>query len=472
MRAAIYVRISKDTAQDGAGVRRQETECRALAERLGFTVTEVFSDNDISAYSGKRRPGYEAMLSAIESGSVDVVLCWHTDRLYRRMADLERFMTICQPRSVPTYSVQAGPLDLTTPSGRMIARQLAAVGQYEAEQKGERQRSANRARAMQGRHFSTRRCFGYEPDGLTIRETEAKAIREAFALILNGGALNEVARRWNAAGLPTPQKGNRWTGPVVSRTLRTARLAGMREYRRQIVRDAETGEPVTGEWPAIVDRETWQAVQDVFSAPDRQRYPSAPRQLLSGLAVCGVNGCGAAMQSGGTRNGRRRYRCSSKDGHAYREAAPIDEYVESVIVARLCRADARDIFVPADRSEDVAAIRAELADLDARHAELGAAFAEGAVTLAQLKAANARFDQQRAALETRLPAPPNPAVRTILDADDPAEAWDTLDQDAKRSVIDVLAVVRVLNGGGTKEAAYTDWRKRIVNPATIAIDWR
>ena len=46
----------------------RRSECRELADRLGWTVVEVYCDNDLSAYSGKRRPQYEQLLSDIESG--------------------------------------------------------------------------------------------------------------------------------------------------------------------------------------------------------------------------------------------------------------------------------------------------------------------------------------------------------------------------------------------------------------------
>ncbi|MDP9445039.1 MAG: recombinase family protein [Actinomycetota bacterium] len=42
---------------------RQEADCRALAERLGWEVAAVFVDNDINAYSGAPRPQYRAMLT-------------------------------------------------------------------------------------------------------------------------------------------------------------------------------------------------------------------------------------------------------------------------------------------------------------------------------------------------------------------------------------------------------------------------
>ena len=97
---------------------------------------------------GGSRPGYRALLESVACGDVDVVLVWHADRLYRRMHDLEEYISICQPRAIPTLTVQAGPLDLATPSGRMVARTLGSVAQYESEQKAERQKRANFQRAL------------------------------------------------------------------------------------------------------------------------------------------------------------------------------------------------------------------------------------------------------------------------------------------------------------------------------------
>ena len=50
IQAAIYVRMSEDREGERRGVERQETDCRALAEELGWEVVQVFVDNDISAY--------------------------------------------------------------------------------------------------------------------------------------------------------------------------------------------------------------------------------------------------------------------------------------------------------------------------------------------------------------------------------------------------------------------------------------
>lgn len=50
---AISVRISPDRTGEELGVKRQEDDCRADAERRGWTVAEVDRDDDLSTRSGK-----------------------------------------------------------------------------------------------------------------------------------------------------------------------------------------------------------------------------------------------------------------------------------------------------------------------------------------------------------------------------------------------------------------------------------
>lgn len=57
MRAAIYARISQDRTGAGLGVGRQRLDCQEHCDRRGWEVVEVFTDSDLSAYSGKPRPG-------------------------------------------------------------------------------------------------------------------------------------------------------------------------------------------------------------------------------------------------------------------------------------------------------------------------------------------------------------------------------------------------------------------------------
>lgn len=435
-----------------------------------MTIVDVYSDNDTSAYSGASRPGYQRMLKAIAAGEVDVVIVWHTDRLYRRMADLEGYIDVCQPAAVSTLAVKAGPLDLTTPAGRMVARQLGAVAQYESEQKGERHRRANLQRAKQGRSPVTRRMFGYEEDGITLRPAEADALRDAYQAILDGSSIASICRRMNAAGLRTPQAGQEWTPAVLSITLRrVTRHAGITSYQGQILY-GDDGRPVPSESEPIVDQATWHAAQAILRDPARS-FPSKIRLLLSGVALCGVEGCGAVIQSGGSRNGRPRYRCSARGNHAYREAQPVDELVTAVVLERLARPDARQWLRPEPDPKVRAQALADLADIEQRSNGLVSAYAKGLLNDAQLEAGQLELAAQRRQVEGRLPQPQNRALRELAESSDPAEVWEALDTDERRRVINDLLVIRVMPTGG-KEAAYLDWRKRIINPDTVKLAWK
>ena len=83
-------------------MERQIKDCKALCADRGWIVAEVFIDNDVSATSGKRRPEYQRLLRAIESGDIDAVAVWDLDRLTRRPAELESFVShVRESRCVP-----------------------------------------------------------------------------------------------------------------------------------------------------------------------------------------------------------------------------------------------------------------------------------------------------------------------------------------------------------------------------------
>ncbi|WP_159391138.1 recombinase family protein [Streptomyces viridochromogenes] len=177
VRCFIYARISEDREGAHLATERQTNDCRELAGRLSDATTEyrivrVFEDNDLSAYSGKPRPDYKAMLEELRRGEGDCVLAWHTDRLHRSPAELEEYIDVCGPAAIPTRTVKAGDLDLSTATGRMIARQLGVQARYEVERMIERSKRARDQKAQHGEYSGGPRPFGFESDGRTPRTLE------------------------------------------------------------------------------------------------------------------------------------------------------------------------------------------------------------------------------------------------------------------------------------------------------------
>jgi DNA invertase Pin-like site-specific DNA recombinase len=384
--AVIYTRISRDIAGEGLGVQRQEDEARALAERLGLSVSQVFSDNDVSATSGKTRPGFEGLLA---SGQRTVIV-WHQDRLLRVSRDLERVLEA----GLVVHSVQAGTLDLATPQGRAVARTVSAWSTYETEAKAERQRAANRQRRAAGeRHRGGARTFGFDRDMEHI-PAEAEALREAAAAIRAGESVASVVRAWNVAGLTTSH-GNTWTRSAVRRALLNPAIAGLATYNREV-----TGE---GDWAAVLPREDWDAVCAVLRAPERvtQSTDGGRKYLLPGLLTCGR--CGAVMGTGRTSKGTRTYRCVT--GHLSRKADPLDDWITGATIFTLTRPGAEalteeaGVTVSADTENALREVRAQLAQWEAVAAQIGPA--EYLRVTAPLRDQEARLAAEIAEVERR-----------------------------------------------------------------------
>lgn len=460
--AAIYVRISQDRGGAGLGVERQEQECRALAKRLSWSVTEVYCDNDMSAFSGRRRPDYERMLTDIEAGTLTAVIAWHPDRLHRRSAELERYISVCERHRVENQTVTAGMWDLSTPSGRMTARQLGAVAAYESEHKSERLKSARIQQAKNGRHHGGIRCYGYDKDGVTVVADEAAEIASACSAIAGGASLRSIVRDMNAREVPTATgKVGGWTSQQLRQTLISPRIAGYSTHKGVIVG--------TAVWPGIVDDATWRTVEAILSNSARRTNPGvtgAVRWLGSGLYVCG--GCGEhslrASVSGGSK--RYTYRCSNPDRsrkHITRDARALDTHIEGVIIGRLSRKGTVEKLLHRDDTADVAALRVEQVQLGERKDTAAAMFIDGKIDAVQLETITKRADERAKEIAGVLAKAGWRSPLEPLAGGDIEAAWKNLSLAQKRGILQAVADVTVLP---TKPTT------RGFDPGGVRIDWK
>jgi DNA invertase Pin-like site-specific DNA recombinase len=474
-RATIYARISRDREGAGLGVERQIEQCRELAERLGWVVVGERTDNDLSAYSGKPRPGYRAMLADVQEGRTDAVIAWHTDRLHRSPVELEEYIGVCSDggRDVPTHCVKAGPLDLATANGKMQARISGAVARHEVEHMIERQKAAKAQAAASGDYRGGRRPFGYESDGVTVREDEAAIVREATGRVLAGESLHSLARDLNARGVPT-STGAAWKPPALRRVLLRARNAAVVEHAPAPGEPAREVGPAT--WPAIVDPAEWRNLRRLLTADGRRAPRSADaRWLGSGVYLCAVCGDGTTMLSASGRTGNRRtvpsYRCRN-GSHITRVAQPLDDYVAALAVERLSRPDARLLLAPAERRADVETLTAQREDLTGRQNELAALFADGAVTGPQLAEGTRKLREQVEHLDAEIASASGVSpLAGFADADDVAAAWAAAPIARRKAIVSALMAVTLFKAGRGRPAGWTPGHSYF-NPDTVRIEWR
>lgn len=432
--AGVYVRISLDR-REGAGVARQLEDCTRLAIERGWE-TEVYEDNDVSAYSGKRRPEFERLLADLTARRIGAVVAYHPDRLYRQLTDLERFVEAVRAADAEVATVKAGDVDLATASGRMIAAILGSVARHESERTGERIARAKRQLAAEGRPAGGGvRPFGLTQDRTALVPVEADAIRRAADAVLVGGSLGAEVRRLNEAGILSP-RGRSWTVGNLRRTLCSPHVAAVRTYHGQIVGDATS--------PAILDRATWDTVRALAAARTTGR-PRSPRHLLTGLLAC--SRCGWKMHVVTVRNGRGNYACPpwpTTRGRGCNRisvtAAPLEAHVVDVVTGWL----ARPSFVTelADHltyGGDVdGATHRELDEVKRRTTLLTSRFAADELTEDEWDAARSTLSARRVELEARLTGATR--ARTNVSAAELAATWadPDLSAEVRRGILEAV----------------------------------
>lgn len=454
--AALYARISSDQTGNGLGVARQLEDCRRLCAARGWPVGQEYVDNDVSAFSGARRPAYEAMLADLSAGLRDAVVVYNLDRLTRRPIELEHFTERCASAGVRDLATVTADIDLGTDDGLLMARVVAAFAAKESAAKSRRMKRKYQQLAEQGLPHVSARAFGYEPDGMTIRQDEADIIRQAAERYLAGESLRGVATWLNDEGVPTVRSAPRWTSTQVAHTLTSPRTAGLREHLGQIVGPAV--------WPAILtpDERRMILVRKQQAARKHTRTPR--RYLLSALLHCG--NCNGLLFSS-PRKDRRRYVCASGPDHGgcgrcVITAEPLEAWITEHVLARL-EGPAFAAAVAARTSPDTAALVRAVESDTAQLDELATAYAERSISLHEWKQARDIIQKRLTTSADTLAA----AQTTARGGIDPAAvraAWPELGLPRQRAIIDAT-ISQVVIRQATRTGGPFD-------PGRVFILWR
>lgn len=395
---AVYARISSDQDGMALGVNRQLEDCRRVAEDLGWPVAEEYVDNDLSAFSGKRRPGYEQMLADIADGIRDAVLVYHADRLTRRPIELEQFLEVITAAGLGHVRFVAGAdVDIANGDGLMVLRLLAAVAANESASKSRRVRRKLDEVAAAGRpHGGYLRPFGYDDDKITVRPDEAEVIRVLAARYLAGESQRSLAAWLDREGVRTVT-GGPWRTSTLMAMLRSGRIAGLREHRGQVVGPA-VWEPIIT--PAERDRVLARLAAGAVSG---RRPPR--RYLLSGLLRCGR--CGNTLYSS-ARKTARRYVCLSGPDHGgcgrlTVVAPPLEELITAAVLYRLDTPDLADALAGRVAQDEAAAALSEsVADDREQLDELARLYAQRAIGAREWLAARNPIEERIRQAEKRL----------------------------------------------------------------------
>ncbi len=388
MTVAIYVRLSQDVGLSRSAVKRQRADCEALCKAQGWSPVVVYEDNDVSAYSGKRRPSYQRLLDDIRVGAVERVVVWHPDRLHRSPRELEDFIDVIEASGCAVSTVTAGNYDLATPDGRLTARIVGSVARKESEDKSRRIRRKTLELAQAGAWVGGgTRPYGYAKvvgdDGRTTLEVvdvEAAEIVSMMERFLAGQSATSIAADLRARDVATVN-GGQWRTNTVLGILCGGVTSGQREHLGEII--------AAGTWPAIVtpaQTRNARAVAALTAAKISSGQRARTTYLLSGLCRCA---CGGRMHASSHSRGTAVAKCARPPngcGAVSIRREPLEALVEELVLQAFDKAK-----LPSQTSKrSTATTERTIRDAEAQLGELAAAYADRVISMGEWQIARNR----------------------------------------------------------------------------------
>lgn len=478
MKAAALVRVStEEQHQKGNSIPEQEERLEGYFKLMGINDFKIYYDE---GYSGKdlNRPGITELLEDVPEKEYTLVVTTKLDRLSRNLFDILNIIKHLEQYDCNYASATEG-FDTSTPAGRLVLHMLGMVAEFERERISERVRDNMMSIARNTNRVISRPCYGYDIKNgvMEVNVEESIIVKKMAQWTLEGLGSRAIAKRLNEMGIKT-KSGGQWHSKIVRELLKRETLVGdfvyNRTYRkgtRTLTRPEEEWIRVEGHHDPILDRETFDKVQQVLDARKQVgKQINRDRYLLSGLVVCGH--CGGKM-SGRYYEKKRphktyryyRYVCESyaKKGMCKFHWVHRDE-LESLVLDRIKELDqgaSAHLKVvkheKSDRSE-IEMIQSRLKKLDQKMQKQIEAYEDDLISAHDLKKARERVEKERKQLEYTL----EQEKKKVKKSDDVK-----VKEHAKKLMSDIFSVDRLQ----AKQAIRQLIHKIEVKEENVNIEW-
>ena len=322
LQVAAYCRVSTDKEDQANSFEAQQRYFHDYIERQpDWELQGIYADEGISGTSTHKRVEFNKMLYAAEMGQIDLIVTKEVSRFARNTIDALQITRDLLKRKVGVLFLS----DNIDTRDDDINLRLAMMSTFAEE---ESRRTSKRSKWGQLRSMEKGVVFGgsllgYDVVGgkMTVNPEGAEIVRLIFHKYLQERkGCSVIARELREAGILSSRGKCLWSSATVTKILKNEKYCGDLIQKKTYTPDVLTHEKKYnhGEEPlvelkdhheAIIDRETWQAVQRELyrrntakgSGGHGNRYP------LSGKIRCGE--CGKSFVS---RTKKR------KDGSGYK----------------------------------------------------------------------------------------------------------------------------------------------------------
>jgi DNA invertase Pin-like site-specific DNA recombinase len=343
--AAAYVRLSSDDRRkrgDSLETQRNIIE-NFIAASPDIRLAEGYSDNDKTG-TNFDRPGFRRMLSDIEAGKIDCIVVKDLTRFGRSSIDAGYYIEKYLPAIGVRFIAVTDNFDSAEGDGGIIVPLKSIIAESYALDISRKCKAVQRQNIKDGRFVGRMAPYGYakSPEDchrLAIDPESAAVVRQIFAWAKVGINANEIVRRLNEEGIPTPSRykyakglfasekligSEHWTtrtidtilcdrvyaGDMVQGKTRTVNYKQLLTSENEWICVRDTHEP-------IVSRDMFDKVQaviaEIFECDKETRRKLAPysENVFKGKIICAK--CGHPMhRHRQNKDGTYWFRCQSQ----------------------------------------------------------------------------------------------------------------------------------------------------------------
>ena len=316
--AALYCRLSRDDNMDAESnsISNQKKILQKVAKEKGYTDTIFFVDDGITGTTMKR-PGFQKMLQAIETGYISAVFVKDLSRLGRNYIEVGKLTEEYFPaHDIRLVAVSDGVDSDDGDNEFTPFRNI--MNEWYAKDISKKRRIVNKLKGQSGVPLSPP-PYGYiknpdDPRFWIVEPEAAEVVRRIYQMALDGYGLAETAAALEQDGIYNPTyywrtrgtsrggskstvEPTKWGHTTVKKILTTQEYCGdvinfksfSKSYKvkRRIENPTENRAIFLNVHEAIIDRATWEKVQSM-KAGTRRKRPTVTQEpsVFSGKLKC------------------------------------------------------------------------------------------------------------------------------------------------------------------------------------------
>jgi len=448
---ALYCRLSRDDELQGESnsISNQRRILETFCRDHNLLNWKFFVDD---GWSGANfdRPGFQEMMEGVERGEIKTVVTKDLSRLGRNYLQVGLYTEMVFPKKGVRYIAINDGVDSEQGDSELSALKNL-FNEWMVKDTSKKIKAVFQSKGISGKPLTSHPPYGYikGEDGMfAIDEETAPVVKQVYALCLAGNGPGKIARMLTEQNIPTPgtieyqRTGNtrryypdypcRWSATTVGHILERQEYIGNTvNFKTEQMSYKFKGTVYTPEremvfentHPAIIDKVTWERVQELRKQRKRpNRYGEVG--LFSGLVFCAD--CGSVMYQQRYDTPTRKQDCYICGSYKKRTSDCTAHFIRTDLLAEGVTANLKAVTNYAAKNEErfakllqaqtedggkkKAAVRKrELENAEKRITELKAIFkrlyedsVSGRITDEHFTELSADYEQEQAALKERI----------------------------------------------------------------------